>query len=526
MTNNNNPAPLDRRVRDVMLMPVSYPHPVTAVELIETHISCVFLTDDYVYKLKKPVVLDFVDFGSLERRHFFCEEEIRLNRPWAPDIYLGAVPITDTDGLIAVDGSGTPIEYAVKMRRFDQRLRLDRQLELGALTIDDMRELAAAIAARHEAAAMADSCERERLVGITIDFVRENFTALDGAIDKQTFIRLRDWSERELDRRCDVLWQRFDAGRVRECHGDLHLGNLVRLPAGITTFDCIEFNADLRMIDVFCDVGFLVMDLIARGRRDLAAHFLNRYLERSGDYAGCAVLDLYFVYRCLVRAKVAVIRAAEEDTAAGRDKNREEAHRYCQLALRQIARPPPVLIVMSGLSGSGKTRVSTQLMAAMPALRLRSDIERKRLFGMAETADSHSPVGGGIYAPEANERVYAHLAATAQDILLSGHHVILDAAYLGTDQRKAALALAEACGTAAIIVRVEASVEVLRARIRERALAAGDASEADLAVLEHQLATKDDFDETEARLSIVCDNSSDVDIEVLVGAIRKRRGLP
>ena len=184
------------------------------------------------------------------------------------------------------------------------------------------------------------------------------------------------------------------------------------------------------------------------------------------------------------------------------------------------------LIIVSGLSGSGKTRISTQLMAAMPAIRLRSDIERKRLFGIAETADSHSPVGGGIYAPDANERVYAHLAATAQDILLSGHHVILDAAYLGADQRKAALAVAEASGTAAIIVRVEAPVEVLRARIRERALAAGDASEADLAVLEHQLATEDDFGEVEARLSIVCDNSTDVDVEALVGAIRKRTGLP
>lgn len=515
---------LDPRVRDAMLIPASYAHPVTAVELIETHISCVFLTDDYVYKLKKPVVLDFVDFGSLKRRHFFCEEEIRLNRPWAPDVYLGVVPITDEGGTITVDGAGTPIEYAVRMRRFDQGLRLDRQLERGELTVDDMRELAAAIAARHAAAAVADTRDREHLVGITIQFIRDNFPPLDAAIGRKTFERLRDWTERELDRRDELLWQRFDAGRVRECHGDLHLGNLVRLPDGITSFDCIEFNADLRMIDVFCDVGFLVMDLIARGRRDLAAHFLNRYLERSGDYTGCAVLDLYVVYRCLVRAKVAVIRAAEEVSTAARDRSREEADRYCDLALRQISRPAPVLIVMSGLSGSGKTRVSSQLMAALPAIRLRSDIERKRLFGIAETAGSGSPVGGGIYAPDANERVYAHLTATAKDILLSGHHVILDAAYLGADQRKAALAVAEASGSEALVVQVEAPVEVLRARIRERALAAGDASEADLAVLEHQLATKEGLGASGLRQSIACDNSTDVDIEALVGAIRKRTG--
>ena len=503
------------------MTPAAFDHPVSDVDLIETHISWVILVDEYVYKIKKPLVLDFLDFGDLDSRRFFCEEEIRLNRPWAPEIYVDVVPVTLDDGTPRFGGSGTPVEYAVRMRRFDQNLRIDRQLERGELTVADMRELGRAIAARHAGASLADASQRDRLVALTIRFMWDNFAALEAHIGGPELASLSDWTGRELGRVDSLLRRRFDDGYVRDCHGDLHLANLVRLPSGITTFDCIEFNADLRMIDVVCDIAFLVMDLVARGRRDLAAHFLNRYLERSGDYGGLTLLDLYFVYRCLVRAKVAVIRSQAGESKSESDTDLAEARRYVDMATRQISKPSPRLVVMSGLSGSGKTHLSGELMAAMPAIRLRSDVERKRMFGLDETADSASGVGEGIYAPQSTRDVYARLCETASSILESGHNVILDAAFLRSDQREAAFRVALDCGCAAVLLRIEAPPAVLRTRIRQRA-ASGDASEADLAVLEHQLATAEPLSACETARSITCDYTGKIDLAALVQSIRTR----
>ena len=255
---------------------------------------------------------------------------------------------------------------------------------------------------------------------------------------------------------------------MRNCHGDLHLANIVRLPDGIATFDCIEFNADFRQIDVMCDVAFLVMDLVERKRHDLAAHFLNRYLEATGDYDGVAVLSLYFVYRCLVRAKVAVIRSGEREDNGARDADIEEAASYSDMAIRQIADRNPVLVIMHGLSGSGKTFVSNQLMAALPAIRVRSDVERKRMFGLDEHASSHSPVGQGIYTKDANDAVYTRLYAVANTVLSSGRNVILDAAFLRQAERATAFHVAQDCGCSAVIVDVQAPEKILRDRLRDR----------------------------------------------------------
>ena len=514
-------SPPDTRLIDALMAPAAFEHPVTSVDLIETHISWVILTNDTVYKIKKPLVLDFLDFGDLERRRFFCEEEIRLNRPWAPEIYIDVVPITLENDRPRFGGAGMPIEYAVRMHRFDQSLRLDQQLEHDKLTVLDMKELGQAIATRHAAAPAANPRQRKHLLAINIEFMRDNFAALEGFIDNDVLASLSAWNERELDNVHGLLGRRFDDGFVRDCHGDLHLANLVRLPSGITTFDCIEFNSDLRTIDVICDIAFLVMDLVARQRHDLAAHFLNRYLEQSGDYAGVALPDLYFVYRCLVRAKVAAIRSEEEDSDADRQADLVEAHRYCDMALKQISKPTPVLIIMSGLSGSGKTRVSGELMAAMPAIRVRSGIERKRMFGLDETEDSASDIDKGIYTPATSRKVYSHLIETACSILRFHHNVILDAAFLHADECERAIRAARECGFPTVIVRVEAPIEVLRERIRRRAQASSDASEADVAVLEHQLASAEPLPARTEEHVIVCDNSGDVDVAALKKKIRR-----
>ena len=508
----------DTSLIDALRRQEAFDHPVDAIDLIETHISWVLLAGDYVYKIKKPIVLDFLDFGTLEKRRHCCEEEIRLNRPWAPDLYLGVVPISKSDGDVRFSTAGEIVEYAVKMRRFDQALRLDRQLEAGFLSVEDMRELGQNIADRHAAAEVAGDDARQRLVGQAIHWFWENFDHLGPILGKDEYDFLYDWTARELAKYEETLWRRYDEGFVRDCHGDLHLGNLVRLPSGITTFDCIEFNPDLRFSDVWADVGFLTMDLLEKERPDLAAHFLNRYLECSGDYEGAQLLDLYFVYRCLVRAKVAAILAKERVSEAERDADIVGAREYCDMARRQASKGPRMLIVMSGLSGSGKTWLSGQLMAKMPAIRIRSDIERKRLFGIAETADSGSGIGTGIYDRDADRATYERLIQLAGLLLRANHHVILDAAFLEPEQRLAAIAIAREAGCKSVLLSVEAPEETLRQRIREREAASGEASEANIRVLEHQLASYEPPGPDEAAMTV--DTSSDLDIDDVLGSIR------
>lgn len=508
------------------MVPEAFDYPVRSIERIETHISWVILTDEYAYKIKKPLELDFLNFGDLERRKFYCDEEIRLNRPWAPHIYLGVVAITETDGRISMEGDGTPIEYAVKMRRFDQDLRLDRQLLLGKLTVADMRDLAQAVAARHAAAAVIESGLRERVLSMTVSQMRDNFAALKGHLDEDMLASLEHWTESHLDLFNDLLARRFDEGFVRDCHGDLHLANLVRLPDGIKTFDCIEFNEDLRRIDTICDIAFLAMDLVAKGRRELAAHFLNRYLECCGDYDGVALLDLYFVYRCLVRAKVAVIGSRESSLENDRLRNIADADRYCRIALRQTRKADPLLVIMSGMSGSGKTWVSGQLMATLPAVRIRSDIERKRMCGLDETADSESGIAGGMYTSETSQHVYQQLRARALPLLQARHNVIIDAAFLDAKERGKALQMARGCGFHAVIVQVNAPQALMRSRIIGREEKASDASEAGLAVLDHQLSTTRPFTAQELSQTIVFDNVDGSDLVTLTEKIRNQSRLP
>jgi aminoglycoside phosphotransferase family enzyme/predicted kinase len=515
-------TPLDTSLIDALMSPAAFSHATSAIELIETHISWVILTDDYVYKIKKPVELHFVDFRDLERRKFYCEEEIRLNQPWAPDIYLDVAPITIDNNQPRFGGGGTPIEYAVRMRRFDQQFRLDLQLECGKLSVADMKELGRNIAARHSAAKVVDENQRGRVVVLTKEFIWDNFAALDGFIDDAELNILRGWTERELQKVESLLWQRFDDGYVRDCHGDLHLANLVRLPGGITTFDCIEFSTDLRHIDVACDIAFLIMDLVARRRHDLAAHFLNRYLECTGDYGGVRLLSLYFIYRCLVRAKVAVILSKERETDDARKADLNEAHRYCDMAKRQAAGRTPILVVMSGLSGSGKTWVSGQLMAALPAIRLRSDLERKRIFGLSETEGSASAIESGIYTGEASRIVYDRLYEDARMILEAGHNVILDAAFLQAADRATAISIAKDSDSPCILLDVIAPIDVLRDRVRRRSMQSNDASEAGLEVLEHQLVNAQPLTDTEKAIALSFENLGELDIESIIRQIKLR----
>jgi hypothetical protein len=505
----------------------TYPHPVNDIELIETHISWVILTGSVAYKIKKPVKLEFLDFSSLERRKHFCDDELRLNRRWAPELYLGVVPICGTLLKPVVDGDGDVIEYAVKMQQFPQSAQLDAQLDAGLLVDADMLELAEMIAEQHGMAEVIDQLgagDADRLVRHPM---LENIEHLKPYVAQDELRCLATWFSNELENLWPTLLQRQDKGYIRECHGDFHLANLVRLPSGISAFDCVEFSTELRSIDVLSDAAFLMMDLTARGRQDLAFRFMNRYLEITGDYDGMAVFGLYYVYHALIRAKIAAIRGVERTKVADRRRDQQEIADFCSVANRWIERRRPCLVAMHGFSASGKTWLSDRLVSRLPAIRVRSDIERKRVYGLDETEASGSPVGERIYRPAARSEIYSVLAAAAETCLQLGLHVIADASFLRRADRQQFSELASMLDANFIIVDTSAKPEELLRRVGLRGLEAGDASEADANVLRYQFDSEDPLEAAELERTVVVATDADVDPTAVAELIQSAcAGLP
>ncbi len=490
--------------------PTSYPHPVDHVEVLETHISVVLLAGEFAYKIKKAVRLPFLDFSSLEARRFFCEEELRLNRRTAPQLYLEVVAIGGDPP--AIGPCEAPVEYAVKMRRFPQEALLDHLAKQGLLEPGHVEALARNVARFHAGAARAEACDEHDSVVRAVAPALDNFGDI-GALEATaevhaTLAGLREWTVTQRQALTRHFALRRNDGFVRECHGDLHLANTVLFGGEPVPYDCIEFDAQLRSIDVMSDVAFTVMDLTRHGLHRLAVRFLNAYLEESGDYSGLRVLRFYLVYRAMVRAKVARIRmhqqaiGTEEYAAAQAD-----FAGYLQLAVR-LARPAAaVLVLMHGLSGSGKTTASLRLAEALRAVRVRSDVERKRLHGLTSAERSQSAPGEGLYTSEASRRTYAHLAVLAHEVLAAGFPVVVDAACLTREQRDRFRDIARATGAAFEIASCIAPDEVLRGRVELRERAATDASEAGFSVLELQRATCEPLTDEERTHCVILDTA-------------------
>lgn len=509
--------------------PTRYPHPAERVELLETHISWVLLAGDYAYKVKKPVKLGFLDFGSLAARRFYCEEELRLNRRTAPQLYLEVVPVTGSDADPHMDGEGRPIEYAVKMRRFPQEALLSCMAEGGTLGAEHIDALARGIAAFHSRVARVDAARPFGSAAEVLAPALQNFDQIEALIgaaaDVPELERLRGWTLREHARLHAAFDARKAGGFVRECHGDLHLGNIVLLDGEPTPFDGIEFNEALRWIDVMNEVAFLVMDLFDRRLPRLAWRLLNGYLEATGDYAGLALLRYYLVYRALVRAKVACIRAHQPNLNAQQgDRAGREYLEYLRLAKVLAENSPRALVVMHGVAGSGKTTVAQELLEACGAVRLRSDVERKRLQGLEAGARTGSALGAGIYTPELTTQTYARLAALSGAVLEAGYPVIVDATFLAWTQRDAFAALAHESGVPFAIADCEAPEGVLRERVATRQQNASDASEADLEVLGRQLASLEPLTPAELANSVGFDAGRAAPEAVAV--LARRLGLP
>jgi aminoglycoside phosphotransferase family enzyme/predicted kinase len=475
-----------------MLDASAYPHPCDTIELIETHISWVLLTGAYVYKLKKPVRFAFLDFSSLAQREHFCREELRCNRAFAPDLYRDVVPVVRRpDQTLAVgDAAADPatvVEWAVQMRQFDPAAQLDRLLARDALDAQQLAAFGRALAALHAGLPRLQAPATE-LEARTFGPVHDNFSEIKAtglqAEHDALLTRVATLSAAQERRRAPLITTRLRDGYGRECHGDLHLANLALIDGTVTAFDCLEFNPLLRWIDTLSDVAFLFMDCHERGRADLAYTFLNAYLNTCGDYRGAELLSYFAAYRSLVRAKVAALRWEQSPAAAGA----AEFVRYLEWAHNLLARPTGTLVLMCGLSGAGKSYVAERLAPRLPGGHLRSDVARKALAGLAATARTDSPVGGGLYTPGRSDAVFAHLAAVARELLGNGEHVIVDATFIEHERRAALLAMAQDADAQAHVVWCTAADAVLRERIATRTAAGRDPSEANLDVLAAQQA--------------------------------------
>ncbi len=489
-------------VKQLLTQPACFPHATDDIEHIETHISHLLLVGDHVYKIKKPLDLGFLDFSTLEKRRHCCEEELRLNRRLAPELYLEVVAIRGTPQQPRLEGTEAPIEYAVRMRRFRQSALLSHTPPVRT----ELSELARLVAGFHRQIPSAPVASVWGTPEVVLQPMEENFRQIrelkHPLLETERLSALQNWTENSMAGLKELLHERRESGMIRECHGDLHLDNITRFEGRLMPFDGIEFNPALRWIDTLSDLAFLLMDLQHRGRGEAAAQVLNDYLELTGDYAGLPLLPFYLLYRAMVRAKVCAIRFTQPGLAQGEASALlDEYRRYLDLAESVTSHPPAALLLTHGLSGSGKSHVAGWLAERLRAIRIRSDVERLRLFPGDTPAHT-----ARRYSASATATTYAHLLGVAERLLRAGFAVIVDATFLKWVQREAFFELAERLDTPLLILDCRAPEAVLRQRILRRAAAGGDASEADLSVLQLQLASQEPLNEEERRYTIPVDS--------------------
>ena len=473
-----------KQVIEFLSDPASYPGNVRRVDRIDTHASVVFLVGDDAFKMKRAVKYSYLDYSALESRRKFCEAEIGLNRRTAPELYEALVPVTRAGGALALGGNGEPVEWLVKMRRFEQDGLFDHMATSASLSPGEMERAAEQVARFHLGAAVhRDAAESVPIRRIVDDNAAELAAGAGNVFAPEALEQLNEASRRWADRLAPLMEERRERGFVRHCHGDLHLRNIVIYRGQPMLFDCIEFNDAFAIIDVFYDFAFLLMDLMHCGLEAHANRACNRYLQHTGDLGGLGALPLFLSCRAAIRAHVSVPAAAAQTDPAQAALLNAEARQYLSLALESLSPPPPSLVAVGGLSGTGKSALAralaTKLGAAPGAVLLRSDVIRKRLLGVAET----DRLGPDAYAPEVSARVYRALREEAAVALGSGHAVIADAVSAKPSERSSLAAVAGDAGASFVGLWLEATLDARAARVEARV---DDASDADRDVVRSQ----------------------------------------
>lgn len=475
---------------DRMLDPATYLEPTETVRHLQTHISHIFLTDQFVYKIKKPVDYGFLDFTTLEKRRFYCLEELRLNRRLSPDIYLELVVIRDDgSGGGCLSGEGPVLEYAVKMLRMPEERMMSRLLEQGEVTFADIDAIAQKVAKFHAEAARGNGID---LFG-TVEAIRNNWIEnlqqtvayLGRTLSEQDHNMIGEWALQRLDHDLKLFQQRIHNGFIRECDGDLHSENIC-LDGQVHIFDCIEFNEKFRYSDTAADVAFLAMDLENHDQRDLAERFIDQYELASGDCSLRQVLPLYLVNRAFIRGKVESFRLddplidADEKTAAA-----ARAQRFFRLARGYVLREklPATLFLTCGPTGCGKSALAGELSFQLGLNHYSSDLERKRLAGVEPTER-----GRDIYSQAWNQATYNRLLELGQAGLASGVSVIVDATFRTRTERKRFTDMAFTAGALTVFLNLSCPPDLIRQRLDARKMQDNVVSDGTWEVCQQQLA--------------------------------------
>ncbi len=465
--------PTDRIIKELS-RPEAYPEPVQSIQVIQTHISVIFLAGHLVYKVKKPVDFRFLDFTTLDKRHHFCLEELTLNRRLSPALYIDVIPVTEQDGFLKFGGTGTPVEYAVLMKRLDENRFLSSLLERGDVTGEMVDRIADKIAVFHNLAATSGEITR---IGGTEDVrfnTEENFQQIEPYIgrtlSRETFDLIAGYTRTFREINEGRLREREKGGWIRDGHGDLHTQH-VCMNAEIQIYDCIEFNRRFRYADVLCDASFLAMDMQMRGYADLADRYTRAYLSRTGQQGTEALYNFYACYRAVVRGKVEGFRSDDPDiTDVEAQRAAENARGFFKLA-EHYARTlhPATLLITCGLMGSGKSSLASGLSELMNIQIISTDRVRKELAGIDPAVSRHVPFSEDIYSEQFTDRTYGELFSRADRRLTEGRTVLLDGSFTDHVRRKQALEIARDIGARFLVLYLDAGEEVLRSRLRERA---------------------------------------------------------
>jgi len=506
-----------RKLIKSLLEAKAYPEPTENVRLVETHISFIFITDQFVYKVKKPVDFGFLNFTTLDRRRFYCEEEVRLNRRLCPDMYLGVVELHQTGEGAVFGKGGRLVDYAVKMKRLPEERMLAHLLETGQVVPAQMTPIARLVAEFHGKAARGpqiDACGSRGAIRANWE---ENFRQaapfLEQTLSGADLALMRNWVDGFLSDKEELFRARVEGGFLRECDGDLHLGNIC-LTDRICIFDCIEFNERFRYIDTAADIAFLLMDLEYAGRPDLGRAFLEAYQEATGDLGLGALLNFYQGYRAFVRGKVKSFLLSEPGIPAETlDQAKAAARRYFQLARGYCLRErlAPSLIITCGLMGTGKSALARELSFQLGLPLERSDLVRKRLAGHPLSGGGEKAYDEGIYQEPFNKVTYRALLQLAEQALISGKGIVIDATFRRASDRAAFRGLARQFAAPFHLIELHCPEQLIKKRLELRRLDPNEVSDGRWELFAQQ---QSQFEPPERGESIRIDSSLPLDKEV------------
>ncbi|HVN76039.1 MAG TPA: AAA family ATPase [Thermoanaerobaculaceae bacterium] len=506
---------LDRLVEHLS-NPAFYPEPTTGVEVIQTHISFIFLTDAHAYKVKKPVDFGFLDYTTLAKRRQMCEREVALNSRLCPDIYLGVIELNESDGSLSIGGPGETVEVAVKMRRLPRERMLRQVLARGEGNEALFERIAVTLADFHRRAPAPRTGEGMSGVERPKFNCDENFAQTEkyigSLLPRRAFELIRNSTDLFFKRKGGLFARRVEERRIVDGHGDLHLDSICATDP-VRIFDCIEFNERFRIQDAAEEVGFLAMDLEFHGYAPFARKFVEAYVAASGDAELLELLAFYKTYRAYVRAKINSFASDDPHIpAAARDASRATASHYYELAAHYAAAcNPRRLIVTCGLTGSGKSTLARKLGELYSLQLIRSDVVRKELVGIAPDERRWLPYDQGEYSPEMTDRTYAEMLERAKALLEVGHSVVLDGCYTKRLQRDGAVDLARRLGVPFLLLECRTSEDVIRERLERRAQKAGTVSDGRWEIYHRQLAEFEAPEEIAGDKRVVLDRSKPVD---------------